>query len=577
MSEISVTEHDGGLRVSSPWWEIVHSAAAGGAWNSIVLKHGSGRNLLRGPAGSALRFVRADPGCSAGVFTSYSEKHEKAPVLRVEEERPQSGRIVARKDGGVPVVVAEGTYRDEQGQPLPVGYRRRTAYHDHGLIWTTLEIMSDAGCDGVVEVRALELPLHAGFTDCLARLHPTQGGGADLLGAQGRFELGRPACATDTPSQREGLSVPPGRARMRPGQTACATDMPSQREGLSVLPEEARMRPGQTAGPATSVAQTQGCWAAFVSRYTPLQVLCSGREHGGDTIELFPGSELAEWDCAFKPEPGLGLNSVSRNEEGVEVLLSPYCMGFRRLGLRLQGNVRLRLGVALPGVSGDTIPISRTAGNRVMSPEIGYPSLRNPEEEVARLARAGVRLLRFRDDYREGRPCASSGRSFWRNGAYPPYDEGGMSELKRLIEAAHRHGLKIVAYVSLKELHPDTPAFREHAREWMHQAAPSLGMIHNWIGSGESGALMCMKSGWQDHCKRYVDEILSGLPWDGLELDLATFHACCHPEHGRGPFHSGVDNVLDLLGYCRERVGKQGVLTLCGGGDSIVARNLAGL
>jgi len=550
MAEISVTEQSEGLRINSPAWEIVHLAAAGGAWSSIVLKNGSGRNLLRAPATSALRFVRADPQGEAAAFSTFAERNEKSPYLRVETE------------AGVPVVVAEGTYRDEQGKALPVGYRRRTSYHDHGLIWTTLEIMSEAGCDGVVEARALELPLHAGFTDCHVRLHPTQGGGADLLGAQGRFDLGRPSCATDMPSHREGLSVPP----------AAGTD------------ESAPNGP-----PPTPSHKGRGGRAAFVSRYTPLQILCSCREQGGDGIELFPASELAQWDCAFKADLGLGLYSVSRNEAGVDVLLSPYCMAFRRMGLRLQGHITLRLGVALqmsPAGTKSQIPKSQIPNSQFpksQSPNSQSPNrklasvpagilrgLPHAEEEIARLARAGVGLLRFRDCYREGAP-------FWRNGAYPPYDEAGMSELQSMIKAAHRHGLKIVPCVSLKELHPETTAFREYAPHWMRMAAQSLDMVHNWMGTGESGAWMCMKSGWMDYCKQYVDAILSGLPWDGLELDLAASHACCHPKHAPGPFHSDVDNVLDFLSYCRARVGKEGVLALSQGcNDSIVARNLAG-
>ncbi|MGD0088705.1 MAG: DUF6259 domain-containing protein [Planctomycetota bacterium] len=494
MEEISVVEESGGLRVTSAAWEITHLAAAGGAWASIVLKNGSGRNLLRAPAASALRFVRADPSCAAGAFSTFSERNEKSPRLRVE-----SG-------AGGPVIVAEGTYRDEEGRPLPVGYRRRTEYHERGLSWTTLEIMSEAGCDGVVEVRALELPLRAGITECCVRLHPTQGGGADLLCAQCRFDLGSPPAT-------------------------CA------------LPQGGRET------------------AAFLSRYTPLQILCSARDPEAEGIELFPAAELAEWDCAFKPDLGLGLYSVARNEAGIDVLLSPYCLAFRRMGIRVQGNVKLRLGVALslqPGVCIPQAPVSRIVR--------GLPCA---EEELARLARAGVRLLRFEDRFREGAP-------FWRNGAYPPYAEAGMSELQGVIETAHRHEMKIVPYVSLKELHPETPAFAEHARQWMRTAAPSLDIVHNWVGSGESGACMCLKSGWSGYCKEYVDKILSGLAWDGLELDLATAHACCHPEHARGPFHSDVDNVLEFLKYCRQRLGKQGVLVLrTEGGDSFLARNFA--
>lgn len=488
MSEIRISEHAAGLHVSAPAGEIEHLAAAGGAWSSIVLRGGPGGNLLRAPLTSSLRLLRpggGKPGTDGtegqSPFSTYSEQNEKSPRLWTETA------------GGVPIVVAEGTYRDAEGRPIPVGYRRRTAYHQHGLVWTTLEIMSDSGCDGVVEARTLELPLRGGLTDCLVRLHPTQGGGADLLGAHGRFAL--------------------------------------QREGRH---------------------------AAFLSRYTPLQIVCRGQSGAG--IEVFPGSELAEWDCALKPDTGLGLYSVACHADGADVLLAPYCMALRRMPARIQGTVTLRLGIGLP--------LTRQRAARDEPRHVLVTNRCAGDQDFVRWARAGVALLRYQDSCHEG--------AFWRNGAYPPYDEAGMRELRRMIEAAHRHGLKIVPYVSLKELHPETPAWREYAAQWMHMAAHSLGSVHTWVGNEQRGGLMCMRSGWSGYCRQYVETLLSALPWDGLELDLAIPHACCHSEHGRGPFHTDVESVLDFVCHCRERVGAQGLLVLRGSAeDSVLLANLA--
>jgi hypothetical protein len=112
----------------------------------------------------------------------------------------------------------------------------------------------------------------------------------------------------------------------------------------------------------------------------------------------------------------------------------------------------------------------------------------------------------------------------------------------------------------------------------MHMAAPSLDVVHTWIGSGEYGGLMCMKSGWLNFRKQSVETILSDLPWDGLYFDWTTFHPCCHPQHGRGPYHTDTEEFIDFLRYCRTRVGKGGTLFLhVSGVPSIIAENIADL
>ena len=482
---LPIVEHTStGIRVSTAAWKVEHSKAHGGAWNSIIFKHGSGKNLLRSAVSSALRFVRPDPQSESGIYSAFCEHLDSSARLSIEN----GSDFVA--------VVAEGAYRDESGKGIPVGFRRRTEYRSHGLVWTTLDIMSESGCDDVVEVRALDLPLRPGLSDCYVRFHPTQAGGSDLLGGRAWYELSK---SGGTP---------------------------------------------------------------FLSRYTPLQILCF--ERGVEGIEIFPQSELAQWDCAFKPDIGLGLYMVTHDPLGTTIELDPYCMAFRRMKLKVQGTTALRLGIGLPEIK----PRAQTH-NTIFHAQTG--SRWASDEEIAHLAESGVKLIRFHNDYREDGP-------FWHDGVYPPYNEAGMRELRRVIDTAHRHGMKIIPYVSLKELHPDAPAYQTHSREWMHMAAPSLDIVHTWVGSGEYGGLMCMKSGWLDFCKQSVDKILSDLPWDGLYFDWTTFHPCCHPGHGRGPYHTDIEGFLDFLKYCRDRVGAAGMIVIHASGEpSIIAENIADL
>jgi hypothetical protein len=483
MSEARIEKQDGAIRVLTPWWEIEHSAEAGGAWSSIVFKHGSRKNLLRRPVSSSIKFGYADPS-SDGRWVLFCESNEKKPALRVEQTAD-----------GFPVVVAEGTYRDAKGKGIPVGFRRRTEYRDYGLVWTTLEIMSDTGCDEAVEVRALDLALRRGMTDAWIRPHPAVIGG-DLIGGAAWHDL------TDR------KPVP------------------------------------------------------FMSKHAPLQMLCF--ERGVEGIELFPSSELAQWDVALKPELGLGLYYLAQDKEGTTIELNPYCLAYRRVRLKLKGNYIFRLGIGLPAIkpreTTHSTVFHASAGSR-------WPS----DADIADMADAGVKLIRFHNDYREDGP-------FWHDGMYPPYDATGMKELKRVIETAHKHRMKIVPYISLKEFHPESPGYAENSQRWMHMAAPSVGIIHTWARSGEFGGLMCLKSGWLDFRKKSVDTILSDLPWDGLYFDWTTPHPCCHPAHAKGPYHNDVDEFLDFLFYCRKRVGKDGYLFLhLSGTPSLIAENLSDL
>lgn len=476
MSEIRVEEHENGIRVSSDFWTVEHARRSGGAWSALTFKNGSGKNLLRGAAASALRFIGAE---AQGFF---SEANEANPRLWIERDSAQVA------------VVAEGAYRNVEGVSVPIGFRRRTVYGAHGLIWTTLQIMSDCGCGGAVEIRALELPLRAGLTDGYVRFHPTQAGGADLLGGRAWLDLTRNA--------------------------------PSH----------------------------------FLSRFTPLQLSCF--ERGVEGIEIFPGSELAQWDCAARPDAGLGMYRIGNDASGLVVELAPYCMISRRMKTRVQGTLTLRLGIALPQNKSSGM-IGRAVKHAFINSN--FPG----DEQIELLAAEGIGLIVFKDDFREG------GR-FWRNGAVTPYDADGMGELARVIEACERNRIKIVPYIATHELHPETHAYEQHARTWMHAAARSLDAIHNFSGSGETGALMCLRSGWLDYRKKTIDANLKALPWDGVCLDWPGPLPCCHAGHAREPFHSDVEEVLDLLLYCRQRVGGEGTLALIAENDSsVIAVNVA--
>ncbi len=360
---VRIEEFEDCVRVGTDFWEIEHLKRAGGAWRSIVFKNGSGKNLLRGPLSSAIRFHRSEPTRAFDESDAqgyFAETNESAPRIHVE-----------RLDDGGAAVICEGAYRNAAGAEVPIGFRRRTEYRAHGLIWTTLEIMSECGCAGAVEVRALDLLLRAGLTDAYVRFHPTQAGSADLLGGRAWFDLSKNTNPTP-----------------------------------------------------------------FLSRFTPTQLACY--ERGVEGIELFPGSDLAQWDCAFKPDIGLGQYRLGREADGTSLELAPYCLAQRRLKIRVQGTTALRLGIALLEPKPRCIPKRRVPHAFLSTPDIS-------DEQIELLAAQGVGLICYKDDAGN---ASVNGGNFWRNGSVAPYDANGMAALKRMIESCHRCRIEIVPYIS---------------------------------------------------------------------------------------------------------------------------------
>ncbi len=299
----------------------------------------------------------------------------------------------------------------------------------------------------------------------------------------------------------------------------------------------------------------------FRGRYCPIHIVCF--EKGVEGIEMFPTSDLAEWDTGLSPSEGLGLYVVSGGgPRPTTVLFNPYAIGFRRVPITIDKPIRFRLNFGLPSIK----PADTTA---IPYFHMGADSRWPSDDDLVRASKAGVKLIRFHNDYREDGP-------FWHDGAYPPYDAGGMHELRRIINTSHHLGMKIVPYISVKELHPDAPGYQEHANEWAQVPAPTVRDIHTWYYTGEFGRLMCLQSGWLERRKRDVDTILSDLDWDGLYFDWTKPLPCCHEKHLPGRYHTDTDAYLEFLFYCRQRVGPKGIMFLhLSGYPYMIAENLS--
>jgi hypothetical protein len=305
-------------------------------------------------------------------------------------------------------------------------------------------------------------------------------------------------------------------------------------------------------------------WRPVSARYVPMHLCCF--EQGSEGIEFLPASNLSAWDKAFTAEPGLGYFLVGPDwSDPRRTLISvcPYCVAYRRNPTRVAGRTTVRYYLGLPFVK----PAETVHGR---SFHVGTGSDWVSDAELERLAKAGVEIVRFHNDYREDGP-------FWHDGQYPPYNPAGMAELRRIIDTCHRLGMKIVPYISCKEFHPEAEDFPANAAAWRREAGPEFRELHTWYGSGEFGQLMCLESGWLEFRKQSIERILSDLPWDGLYFDWCTSHACRHGDHIAGAdYHHDQDTLLDLMFWCRRRVGPEGViLTHLSGLPQIVIVNMS--
>jgi len=356
------------------------------------------------------------------------------------------------------------------------------------------------------------------------------------------------------------LSCPEGRDDI---VEVCALEA-TFREGLT----DAYVRENPTCAPFSDLLG-MGRWFdlrqtrnPYASRYVPMHVVLF--ERGVEGIEFSCSSELPAWDTGFCSDPGLGNYTIGPSyEDPSHTVLSicPYCVVYRRNPTRLKGTHRLRYYLGLPFVKERAKVFSTFlhagTGSRWVS-----------DAELARMAAAGVKLLRFHNDYREDGP-------FWHDGMYPPYDEAGMAELRRIVATAHRLGMKAVPYISVKEFHPDTPGCQENQAEWRQQPGPTFTELHTWAGSGEFGQLMCLESGWLGFRKKSIDTILGDLPWDGLYFDWCTPHPCRNPHHLGGRVHTDQDAFYDFMFWARERIGPDGfLLTHLSGLPQIVVENM---
>jgi len=327
------------------------------------------------------------------------------------------------------------------------------------------------------------------------------------------------------------------------------------RVGLTDDPDRRKMAPASF-GKASRPGEL-----LFSEHHTPLYWLLFQRDKEG--FDLTMASDLAAWESGLAKRGGVGLFEirVADDDRSLRILQEPLSVPHP---LKVaKGEYTFSYYLGLPR-------IVDKANRKWMHLSFGnhpWPS----DEEIRRWADAGVNIVRLHNDYAED-------ENFWHDGAWPPYDEKGMAEMKRVIATCHKYNIQVVPYFSIHEFHPKAQGYAETENAWKRSVDQAGTVFHNLIGKGEFGAQMCPQSAWLDRRRQDIEKAYRELGFDGIYYDWVMTFACNNKNHNE-KYHIGTDGVIDLLAWTRRLIAPKGtlILHLYGKMPSIAFENFADL
>ncbi|MGE5531604.1 MAG: hypothetical protein ACM3VW_05765, partial [Bacteroidota bacterium] len=335
------------------------------------------------------------------------------------------------------------------------------------------------------------------------------------------------------------------------------------------------VRPGAPAEASTWTAAFGVCqWGHFTpgaafdspyeSRFVPRYVCCA--DPGREGIEWFVGSDLSQWDYQVAGQPGHGSLTLAPQTLPPGVGLGVCALNVPRGGVTLSGQYDFRYFIGVPIISGQAnrLFVHRTFNRK------HWPTT----EQIQAWAESGVASAHFHHDgdtFKDGQ--------FWHDGAYPPFGPEDMAEYDRVIADCRRYGIRTATYFSNKELHPSVEEYQQHGADWARLPDDTWEEHHNAYSGDEYGSQMCLRSGWLDFHKSYIDKVLSHHALDGTYYDWNVALYCANLRHvegadpadmkpGIGDFalrpegHWDMEELLDLVAWTRQRVGPDGLMII---------------
>jgi hypothetical protein len=344
-------------------------------------------------------------------------------------------------------------------------------------------------------------------------------------------------------------------ARVGVGSTAVRRELDEWglRVGLTDDPDRRKM------APASFGRAVRSGEVLFREHHAPIYVLLFDRAVEGFDITM--GSDLATWESGLTGRGGAGWYEARVAREAIELVVEPLSVPQPLRVVRGEHTFRYWLG--LPRI----VEKADRRWRHLMFHNHPWPS----DNDVKVWAESGVNIVRLHNDY------ADDG-NFWRDGAWPPYDEAGMTEMRRVIAACRRHNIRVAPYFSIHEFHPEAQGYAGNESRWARTVDQAGTVFHNLIGKGEFGAQMCPQSGWLDRRKHDVEQAYRELGFDGIYYDWVMTLACTNKHHNPN-LHLGTDGVIDMLAWTRRLLGDKGtlILHLYGKMPSIAFENFADL
>ena len=278
--------------------------------------------------------------------------------------------------------------------------------------------------------------------------------------------------------------------------------------------------------------------------HAPLYLIFFHRNLEG--IDFNTGSDLAAWESRLARRAGIGRFEAKRSEDGstIEILREPLA-ALSPETVR-KGEYTFSYYLGLPRV----VERANRKWHHISFGNHPWPS----DDLIRHWSESGVNIARLHNDYVED-------ENFWHDGAWPPYDEKGMAEMRRVIATCHRYGIQVVPYFSIHEFHPKAQGYGENEQNWKRSVDQVGTVLHNHTGKGEFGAQMCLESGWLARRKADVEKAYRELGFDGIYYDWGASLPCNNKNHN-GQWHTGTDGMIDLLAWTRRLISPNGTLIL---------------
>ena len=257
---------------------------------------------------------------------------------------------------------------------------------------------------------------------------------------------------------------------------------------------------------------------------------------GTEALQLEMSDDVAAWEIV----PGYQENAMLWNkaDQAYDVRWSTLC---DRRGDVLDKPLKLKFRLTLPFVKKNIVPLRRVSSaiyfNRPF--EERWPT----EEDLANMKRAGIDLLRLHcdgDSFKNG--------IYWRATIYPPFPAEEMKKMDAFIDAAHRYGIHVVPYFSVKEFHFDSPDYKENFEKWGRRGWQTAPIRTN----GTFGAVMCLASDWKNKRRSSILEVMNNHAFDGIYYDWCAGLECDNREHGTAA-HWDNDQLLEHLRWTAEQ------------------------